>query len=337
MAKRLTDKELLALPPIALSDEQIKRRNALKAKAAYKPKPRKVTFRPKRAKRVPIHRPGEDAEYTDAELLTLMPSMLSTEQRQRRRQLVMRRQANERRVANKKSTGKPRANMEGLGTGRRIPGRKYCVEIKANGEPCGMFQMYGTEHCRWHLTDDEKAAAGLAPDPSGAPGTYTRTPLLGARTILTPQQQYRRVAEIAFAHMINKKLAIFGLTLVGYDPHGEPILEEVEGGGVKLHGESKDGDIIMTAWEDLVTMDKVFEGMQDRIFGKARQALQIEGGKKPIEVKPVRSGERAREVAGLLDQYGIIPRGAGASAEPHEGRRRTRGAAKTKAETPEES
>jgi hypothetical protein len=281
----------------------------------------------RRARKVSIHRPGEDAEYTDAELLELAPSMLNAEQRKRRTQLRRRQMMNANRARQKKATGKPRSNMDGLGKGGGWPGKKYCVQIKANGEQCGAIQAYGTEHCRHHLTEEEKARCGLAPDPHGPANTYTRTPLLGARTILTPAQQYRRVAEIAFAHMIDKKLSIFGLHLAGFDPHGEPILEELPGGGLKLHGESKDGDIVMTQFEDILGMNKVFEEMQDRVFGKARQALSIEGGSKPIEIKPVRSGERAREVAGLLDQYGIIPRGA---EEPHSGRQRRQPASPTK-------
>jgi hypothetical protein len=135
--------------------------------------------------------------------------------------------------------------------------------------------------------------------------------LLGAQTVLTPQQQYRRVLEKAFAVMMNKKLAIFGLELVGFDPHGDPILESIPGGGAKIYGESKDGYIEMSPFEDLGVMNKAFEEMQDRVFGKARQALTVEGGVKPIEIKPVRSGERARTVADLLDKYGTVPRHGG--------------------------
>lgn len=270
----------------------------------------------RRIRKVSIHRPGEDAQYSDAELLELLPSMLNAVQRKRRTQLVRRRNANNRRAANKKMTGNPRGAKAGAGVKRN---QKICTEIKRNGEPCGQFQAFGTEHCRWHLTEKEKYKAGLSPDPSGRAGTYTTVPLLGAKTILTPAQVHRRVFEKAYAVMINKKLEIFGLTLEGYDPHGDPILGVLPGGGLKLHGESKDGDIIMTNFEDILGMNKVMDEMTDRILGKARQALTLEGGGKPIEVKPVRSGERAREVGSLLDQFGIIPR----SGEPaHSGRQR---------------
>lgn len=287
----------------------------------------------RRVKRVPIHRPGEDAEYTDAELLSLIPGMLNADQRKRRAQLKRRQLTNESRLRNKKTTGNPRSAGTTLGSGNKSPERE-CVEVKLNGNKCGAFRSYGTEHCRWHLTEEEKIKCGLAPDPSGAPGTYTRTPLLGAKTILTPAQVHQRVFEKAYAVMINKKLSIFGLTLEGFDPHGDPVLGELPGGGLKLHGESKDGDIIMTAFEDILGMNKVMDEMTDRILGKARQSLTLQGGSKPIKVEPVKSGERAREVAGLLDQYGIIPRGAGGA---HSGAQRRRRAPAESTKTPAEN
>jgi hypothetical protein len=273
----------------------------------------------RRIRKVPIHRPGEDATYTDKELLDLPDALLNADQVKRKKVLKRRSDQNKRRAANRK-TRKP--GEERLKGRNPMAGKAHCTQIKSNGDSCFGWRSYGTEHCRWHMTEAELQMAGL--EPAARVGSYT--PLLGINTVLTPTQQYRRVLEKAFAVMINKKLNVFGLRLVGFDPAGDPILEEVRSGGVKIYGESKDGDIIMTMFDDLGTMNKVFEEMMDRTFGKARQALQIEGGTKPIEIKPVRSGERAREVAGLLDQYGIIPPGSGS----HGGRQRHKPASPSK-------
>jgi hypothetical protein len=280
---------------------------------------------PRRVKRVKIHRPGEDATYTDAELISLPPAVLGEDQRKRRRALLRRKQQAELRDRAKKA--KPRSlRPRGFADTEEA---KYCIHIRPNDEQCKQRKAFGTEHCRWHLTHEEMVNAGL--EPAESPGSYT--PLIGINTTLTPQQQYRRVLEKSFAYIMNKKLAIFGLRVEGYDPHGDPIIGEVPGGGVKLHGESKDGDIIMTHFEDIRTMSKEFEGMIDRTFGKARQSLTVEGGKQPIKVEPQATPERAQRVAKLLDGLGAIPR----DAAPHSGRQRRKPAAPTKAETKDPS
>jgi hypothetical protein len=54
-------------------------------------------------------------------------------------------------------------------------------------------------------------------------------------------------------------------------------LVPIEGGGAKLYGTSKDGDVIVSEHDDLGAMIVSSEKLQDRIYGKSRQALEHAG------------------------------------------------------------
>jgi hypothetical protein len=265
------------------------------------PQPPKKTPRSKTVKKVPVHAPGTDAIYSDKDLVNLPFTVLSEEQIERKKLLERRIRNNNRNKANKALRDK---NPD------PHPERISCEQIKANGERCGAWQAYGSIHCRHHMTDTELKKAGVIPTRgSGAHLISNR------EKGLSPQQMARSVVEQTFAFAMNKRLNIFGLQIDSFDAMGNPIISEIPGGGVKMFGESKDGEIIMTNIEDLAAMSREIEMLWNRVMGKPRQTTVIEGGAKPVEVRPVRSVERSTEVASILGQIGALPK-------PHNGRSR---------------
>lgn len=120
----------------------------------------------------------------------------------------------------------------------------------------------------------------------------------------------KSVVEVATERLIARYLGALGLEFIGFDEDGNPIvLENGMEKGVRIYGESKDGDIVMTDYPDLMAQIQVMEKLMDRTYGKPKQTNVIEGGSKPIKVQPVRSAERSQEVASLLQRVGAISPG----------------------------
>lgn len=94
---------------------------------------------------------------------------------------------------------------------------------------------------------------------------------------------------------------------LGYDVvRGEDGLELVPltHGGAKLHGESKNGEIVPSPVEDLGAQQEAAERLWNRVYGKPKQTQEIsgpEGG--PVEVVPV-AREKASQVGGILKAVG---------------------------------
>lgn len=248
-----------------------------------------------------IRRPGEDFLLTDEELLNSPVKMLSRTQRRRRRQLKNNR--------DKQTTRARRADRKKRG-GAKI---KFCMGQRKDGEDCSRYALTGAKHCVAHLTEDEKKRLGKQNKPDGhgfeknvspgRPQTSANAPLM-----------IKQVVESAVEKLVRRYFAALGIEFVGFDEEGQPVI--VDHGfskGLKLHGESKEGTIHMSQYPDLVAQIAVIEKLIDRTYGKPRQTQVIEGGIQPIKVQPVRSPERAKEVAALLGRTGAIP---------HEGRQR---------------
>ena len=94
---------------------------------------------------------------------------------------------------------------------------------------------------------------------------------------------------------------------LGYDVViGDDGLELVElpNGGAKMHGESKEGEIVASAFDDLGAQQEAAERLWNRVYGKPKQTQEItgsEGG--PVEIIPV-TRQKAKTVGNLLDRVG---------------------------------
>lgn len=189
----------------------------------------------------------------------------------------------------------------------------YCIGRKTNGDPCMSKHVIGSDYCSWHMTIVERERLGVR-DPGEAPRQMSAQ--------VKAPELLRQIVEMNVQSIIAPYFEGLGLELVGYDEDtGEPVVRRREGGGLKLYGESKDGDIVMTPYDDIGGMVAIAEKLLDRIYGKPKQSTTIEGGMTPIKVQPVRSEERAIEVAAILAQARALP-AAPETTVPHEGRRR---------------
>lgn len=124
----------------------------------------------------------------------------------------------------------------------------------------------------------------------------------------------RATMEVALSKLLTRYFLAIGMEFSGFDEEGNPIV--IDNGaekGICLHGESKEGYINVSEHPDLQVQVQVIEKLFDRVYGKSRQTTVLEGGVNPIQIKPVRSVDRARQIASIIQRTGAVP---------HEGRRR---------------
>lgn len=102
--------------------------------------------------------------------------------------------------------------------------------------------------------------------------------------------------------------------VLGYDvviEDGRPVLVQLENGGAKLYGTSKEGNVRVSDHDDLGAMVEAVEKLMNRVFGRPKQATEIsgpEGG--PVEMVEVPvTMERSRTVADILAGIGAARRG----------------------------
>jgi hypothetical protein len=165
--------------------------------------------------------------------------------------------------------------------------KRDCKGENAKGGPCGAHPLKpGTviegvtvkgEHCRRHDPDlpdharfGSHAQAKAAGEQGGRPPMPKPTDI--ARTLIEAN-------ELALQRP-------YWLAL-GYDVvlgKGGPELVTIPTGGVKVHGESKDGTIVVSDHLDLNAMQEAAERLWNRVYGKPKQSTEISGpGGGPIE------------------------------------------------------
>lgn len=195
----------------------------------------------------------------------------------------------------------------------------YCVGHTTSGNPCESRHVIGSDYCAWHMAAAERELLGVR-----YPGELSGR---ARSSVVKAPEMLRQVMETNVDLILRPYFEALGIKLIGYDEETcTPLVEEVVGGGLKLYGESKDGDIVMTPYPDLGGMVTVAEKLMDRVYGKPKQSTTIEGGINPIKVQPIKSQERAIEVATILAQARVLPAAPSAMSTAHEGRRRPQSA-----------
>jgi hypothetical protein len=235
---------------------------------------------------------------TDPDIL----AVLTPEQMKRRRQLRRRLAA----VA-RKQRREIAAEQSPVG----YPSTIYCAGTTENGTACLSKHVMGSIYCVWHMNESERKRLSIR-DPHETQRRITKT---------KAPELMRQIVEHNTMSILRPYFEALGITLEGYDEeNGKPIVSFNPNAGLKLYGESKDGDIVMTPYADIGGMVTVAEKLMDRVYGKPKQSTTIEGGVNPVRIQPVKSEERAVEVAAILAQARALPQAA--SQAPHEGRRR---------------
>lgn len=178
---------------------------------------------------------------------------------------------------------------------------RACAGTNSAGDPCGAAPLKGKDHCAAH--DPEAPASSRF----GSPAQAREAGRLGGRPALPkPSDIARRLIE-------ENELALqrpYWRTL-GYDVrigNNGPELVELDEGGAKLFGTSKDGLVRVSSHEDLEAMQRAAERLQDRVYGRPKQQTEISGPEgAPIEVVPIAPDpDRAATIAALLRDQGAI-------------------------------
>lgn len=178
--------------------------------------------------------------------------------------------------------------------------KRRCSELTKKGKACKAPPIPETDWttCMAHAPAEIRRSKGFVSD--NGKGGRPKLP--------TPTEVARRLIENNIAVVLRPHFRTLGFDLeIAKD--GQLQLRELEGGGAKLFGESKDGEIVGSPYEDLGAMIAAAEKLLDRIYGRARQATELTGaGGKPLTVNFdfTETAEWNREVAGVLAEAGAL-------------------------------
>jgi hypothetical protein len=118
-----------------------------------------------------------------------------------------------------------------------------------------------------------------------------------------PTEVMRQMVEEGVEQILAPYFRTLGLKLErGDDGRLHPVLDAT--GGAKIFGESKEGDINMTDFDDLGAMIGAAEKLLDRVYGKPKQSTELtgaEGG--AVEIVPV-SRDKAKSIGGIIAGVG---------------------------------
>lgn len=145
--------------------------------------------------------------------------------------------------------------------------RRRCAGTTKKGQPCKAMPLKGRDTCLAHSDPDTRASVGFVPE-AGKLGGRPRIP--------RPTEVLREIVESDVLAFIEPELRILGLE-VAYDEDDRPRLRRREGGGAKLYASSKDGDTVVSSYEDLAAMAAAANRIFDRVYGRPRQAVEHSG------------------------------------------------------------
>jgi hypothetical protein len=165
--------------------------------------------------------------------------------------------------------------------------RRRCKAKTKRGTRCMAAPLKDSDRCLAHSDAEVRESTGFIPDNGKG----------GRRAVPRATEVQRRLVEENVLAVQRPYWRILGYD-VELGPDG-PRLVELDGGGAKLFGESKDGCINVSDHEDLAAMMAAAEKLQDRAFGRPKQSTEITGaGGGPVELVDV--PVRRREVHDLL-------------------------------------
>ena len=181
--------------------------------------------------------------------------------------------------------------------GEKTTKRRCKAKTKA-GKPCKAAPQKDGDYCLAHTRNDEVSRGFGGPQPgSGRP----RNP--------RPTEVMRRLVEQHVEVVLAPHFRTLGYKLER-DEAGELTIVPDPEGGAKIYGESKEGDINMTAYDDLGAHIAAAEKLLDRIYGRPRQTTEISGpggGKIDLDI----SGTEIEDArSAFLAAFGNVPAAA---------------------------
>lgn len=168
-----------------------------------------------------------------------------------------------------------------------------CDGTTKRGTPCKAGPLKGTTRCAAHPLDP-------ASPRFGSPAQAREAGLKGGRPALPkPTDVARKLIEEHVTAVLRPHFLALGIEL-----HADGSTTRLDGGAL-MYGESKDGDIVASNFEDLGAQMEAAEKLLNRVYGKPKQSTEIsgpEGG--PLEIVPVK--HPASEVIALLRGTGAV-------------------------------
>lgn len=162
------------------------------------------------------------------------------------------------------------------------------------GEVCGRDCWQDSDKCWGHQAKEVKASKGF-----GGP-----QPNSGRPKLITPMDAARQLVAEKIDALIRPHFKALGYDIeVTYDREGPSLkLVELERGAT-IFGESKDGDVIASEYEDLAAQIAAAEKLMDRLWGRPKQAVEMSGGMRVegVDTAPITNADREREVKQILE------------------------------------
>lgn len=191
--------------------------------------------------------------------------------------------------------------------------KKRCGQLSgkknAKGGLCGAWPLKGQTVCLAHADADIRASVGFTPDAGNAGGRPRR---------LKPMEIERNLMERYALAWMRPYWRILGFEVAIDQEDGELYLTESAAGGAKIFGESKEGHVRMSDYDDLGAQMAAAEKLRDRVFGRPKQTTEVTGpGGGKIEVDVTADEVRdAREAFLAAFPGGKVPLAVGGALIP---------------------
>ena len=150
-----------------------------------------------------------------------------------------------------------------MSTPREKPAKRRCKGTSKAGEPCKAPPLADTDTCISHSPREVQGRAGFGgPQPGSG---HPRRP--------RPSEIAQQRVEAAIDQVLDPYFRALGI--VGWEDDGTPILD-TSAGAMEV-GRSNTGQVFLTSIADLGARIAAAEKLQDRVYGKPKQALEHSG------------------------------------------------------------
>lgn len=172
------------------------------------------------------------------------------------------------------------------------------VKGKRAGEVCGKktstVEGCDTTKCWGHQSKEVKDSKGFGGSQEGSGRPKLKDPFDVAR------EAVRQHAELLIRPHF--KALGFDIAIVQHKDGAELEITPIEGGGAKVYGESRDGEIVPSKIEDLAAQITAAEKIIDRLWGRPKQAVEHSGGMevKHTDLAPIQRPEHTDKVQQVL-------------------------------------
>lgn len=146
--------------------------------------------------------------------------------------------------------------------------KRACNGTTVKGEPCDAPPLKDKDWCRAH---DPETPASLR---FGSPAQAREAGLKGGRPRNPrPTERLQQIVEENLHVFLRPHLLTLGLEI-----NADGSISPTNGGmGARMFGESKDGEIVASEYEDLGAQIEAVEKVFNRVYGRPKQVSEVSG------------------------------------------------------------